>query len=410
LADVLFWALIERPLQQPLWRLDARLNRMTLLHRSNLISALLLATSSVLLIGCASPGPPQPPSLRLPQPARDLTAQRLGGAVELSFTVPWQSTDKLPLHNTSLRGVVCREADRQGCVAVAGLTPSLQGPPGEHNRVTWQDVLPSPLSRGAPRLLSYRVEFFNDTGRSAGRSEPAYAVAGSAPANVTGLHAEGSRLGVVLSWTPAPAADGEVLLERQDLRPRSTAPDKLAATTARKPGRSVDANILWLQANGSAGRTLDTTAEPGITYRYTAVRQRMAQLDGHTLTYRSGDSAPVAITLQQIYPPQAPSGLTATGFASAVSGSFAVDLIWQPIDDDGLLAGLAGYNVYREPLDAEGHSTGNNDRLNSTPVLLPSFHDATTQSGRRYRYGVTAVDKRGNESAAAVFVLEPLQQ
>jgi hypothetical protein len=269
------------------------------------------------------------------------------------------------------------------------------------------DTLTPELCSGPPRLLGYRIEFFSDTGRSAGKSEAAYTVAGSTPPRVDSLRAEGSRLGVVLSWTPAPAAEGEVLLRREVIGPPSAAAKKTTEIAMPKAGKQEDSNIVWLEANASKGRTLDTTTRPGVAYRYTAVRQRIAEFGGHSLPYRSVDSAPVVFALNQIYPPPAPSGLTAPGFASALSGRFAVDLVWQPIDDSGLQASVAGYNVYRQPLNVEGHAIGETVRLNPAPVQLPSFHDDTAQSGRRYTYHVTAVDNLGNESAAAMFVLEP---
>ena len=366
---------------------------MSLLHRGDRRMRLLpAACGALLLAGCASPGPPRPPSLGLPQPVRDLVAARAGDSVELSYTVPWQSTDKLPLRGATVRGVLCREVEHQGCIVVAGLAPKVRG---QHTLVTWHDDLPPALASGPPRMLSYRVEFFNDTGRSAGPSDAAVTVAGSAPAPVEDFHAEGSRLGVVLRWAPAPAAEGEVVLEREDLAPVATQDAKRA-----KPG------VIWLQSNATAGSTLDMTAQPGTPYRYIAVRQRVAQLGGSSLRYRSAASAPVEFTLNTIYPPPVPTGLTGAGFAPD-GGSYAVDLVWQPIDDAGMVAGLAGYNIYREPLDANSRSAGERIRLNAQPVPLPAFHDATAQSMQRYRFSVTAVDNRGNESAAESFVLEP---
>jgi len=387
---------------------------MTLLRRGDLSPALLLALCGALAIGCASPGPPHAPSLRLPQPVRDLDARRLGDSVELRFTVPWQSTDKLPLHGASLRGVLCRELEHQGCVAVAGLAAPILDVHGAHNLFTLHDPLPPVLTNGPPRLLSYRVEFFSDAGRSAGKSDAAYTVAGSAPPTVTGLHAEGSRLGVVLSWTALPATDGEVLLQREDLAPHAAAgKTKPPPASAPKPGKHTDSNTVWLQTNSASDRTLDTTAEPGTPYRYTAVRQRIAQLGGTTpmtggrsLTYRSANSTPIGFILAPIYPPPSPTGLTATGFVST-TGSFAIDLIWQPVDDAGLLAGLAGYNIYREELGADSRPLGKQTRLNASPVPLPAFHDEGAKPLRHYRYSVTALDNHGNESAAAIFVLEP---
>lgn len=386
---------------------------MTLLRRSDPVRALLVSAFSALAIGCASPGPPHPPSLRLPQPVRDLTVQRKGDMVELRFTVPSLSTDKLPLRGGSVRGVLCRELEHQDCFAVAGLMPAILTPTGDHATVTLQDGLPASLKSGPPRLLSYRVEFFSNTGHSAGESDAAYTVAGSAPPAVAALHAEGSRLGVVLRWTPAPATEGEVLLQREDLAPKPSAPRPTsAAKTSTKPraAKDADANLVWLKTNALEGSTLDATAVPDTAYRYRAVRQRVAQIGGRSLTYRSAESDPIDFTLHDVYPPLPPSGLTAAGFVSANAGRFAVDLIWQPSDDAGLLAGLAGYNVYRETLDGAGHPTERAHRLNSSAVQLPSFHDATAQPTRRYRYTVTAVDNRGNESEAAVCVLEPSAQ
>ena len=372
---------------------------MSLLHRGDRWMRLLpAACGALLLAGCASPGPPRPPSLGLPQPVRDLAAARAGDSVELSYTVPWQSTDKLPLRGATVRGVLCREVEHQGCTVVAGLAPELHG---QHNLATWHDSLPSALASGPPRLLSYRVEFFNDTGRSAGPSDAAITVAGSAPEVVNDFHAEGSRLGVVLRWDAAPAAEGEVILKREDLTPESA--------TATQAGKRDKPRVVWLQSNATAGSTLDATAQPGTPYRYTAVRQRVAQLGGSNLHYRSAASAPIEFALLTIYPPPVPTGLTAAGFAPD-GGSYAVDLVWQPVDDAGQIAGLAGYNVYREPLDAASRSAGERIRLNAQPVPLPAFHDATAQTMQRYRFSVTAVDNRGNESAAQSFVLEPSTQ
>ena len=45
--------------------------------------------------GCASPGPPQPPSLNLPEVVKDLTAERVGDVVQLHWTTPDMTTDRL---------------------------------------------------------------------------------------------------------------------------------------------------------------------------------------------------------------------------------------------------------------------------------------------------------------------------
>ncbi len=47
--------------------------------------------------GCASPGQPQPPSLKLVRFVDDLSAERIGDAVELRWTTPSATTDNLPV-------------------------------------------------------------------------------------------------------------------------------------------------------------------------------------------------------------------------------------------------------------------------------------------------------------------------
>ena len=103
----------------------------------------LAATASLcalLAAGCASPGPPRAPSLELPQPVADLAAERSGNSVELRFTVPHLSTDKLPLFDRRhphkmLRGVVCRAVGHRDCTPVAGLSTELTA--ADHIAFAW---------------------------------------------------------------------------------------------------------------------------------------------------------------------------------------------------------------------------------------------------------------------------------
>ena len=52
---------------------------------------------ALLLAGCGQTGTPQAPSLQLPTPVNDLTANRVGDRVTLTWTMPRRTTDKLPL-------------------------------------------------------------------------------------------------------------------------------------------------------------------------------------------------------------------------------------------------------------------------------------------------------------------------
>ena len=396
---------------------------MDLSHRSDGRTASLLLRSAAFaailtIFGCASPGPPRAPTLNLPQPVRDLNVTRIGNTVELHFTAPSRTTDKLPIRSATVTGQLCRQLEHQSCLPVAtskttvATANSADNSNDQHNIVTWTDTLPTDLAQGPPRLLAYRVEFFSPTGRSAGPSTPAFTATGPAPAPVEDLRAEGTRLGTLLTWNPSPQP-GEVLLRREDLAPSKPKPHN------NLPGQASSSQppVLWLQThtpNDSTApqtRTLDTTALPDTPYRYNAQRRMALQLGDHSVELRSALSPPTTFTLREIYPPPAPTGLNAVGFfASEATGAlpaFAVDLIWQPIDETGLLAGLAGYNVYREPLNATGDTTTPRTRLNTAPIPTPAFHDTTANPATRYRYSVTAIDTKGNESRAVTVLLEP---
>jgi hypothetical protein len=359
-------------------------------------------------IGCASPGPPRAPSLGLPEPVRDLSVARTGDTVELHFTAPSRSTDKLPLRDGTITGQFCRQVEHEPCVAVPSSKVSV-ATTGSKLLVSWTDTLPSNLLAGPPRLLAYRVELFTPAGRSAGPSGPAFTVAGPPPAPIEDLHAEGSRLGILLSWNPS-NQPGDVILKREDL---ASAAHKSPAQP--KPSTKTLPAIVWLGASAAPAnsspstRTLDATALPDTPYRYIAQRRSSVQLGNRTIEIMSSLSDPVIFTLREVYPPPSPTGLTAVGFFSSppssdTTSTFAVDLIWQPVDDAGQIAGLAGYNVYREAIDP---TIDPRDRLNKTPIPTPAFHDTSADPTARYRYSVTAVDIKGNESPAATVILEP---
>jgi hypothetical protein len=344
-----------------------------------------------------------------------IAASRTGNTVEVKFRVPISSTDKLPLRTPTISGSLCRQVEHGTCTPVASLPARIdvpaKDPDGQPTLVTWTDTLPADLTAGPARQIAYRVEFYNAAGRSAGPSEAAYSVAGAAPPVVEGLRAEGSRDGIILRWKPEPASAGDVLLRREDLQPGLSAKLPAGRKKSQTLGAETTPGVVWLVA-AAPDRALDDSALPDVPYRYTAVRRESAQVGGRTLELRSAASAPAVHVLREIYPPLAPTNLTAAGFTTAASGAqaahFAVDLIWQPVND----ARLAGYNVYRQTLDAAGKPLGERTKLNDAVVTLPAFNDATASATARYRYSVTAVDAKNidamsNESPAATMVLEP---
>jgi len=382
------------------------------------------------LAGCASPGLPRSPTLNLPTPVTDLTAMRRGGGVDLRFTVPQRNTDKLPYKADAVKADVCRAVDGGACLPVASLAGKsfARTTAGKATVAELRDELPEALTVGGAHLLAYKVELLNPVGKTAGYGDAAYTAAGAAPAAVGGLVVEGSRLGIVVSWQVVGADGSEIALRREDLAPKpvavkasgvsggkALAGGKAKLPTAKKIDAEEEENVVWLgvgapvgDVKAPAGMVLDTTAAAEEPYRYSAERRRVVQVGGRAIEMRGVVSAGVVFTLHDVYPPPVPTDLSVAEFAVSNADpaqGFAADLIWQPVDDEG----LGGYNVYRQALDAKGAPVGVRQRLNSVPVKLPGYHDvlSAAMSGTRYRYGVTAVDAKGNESAACETTLEP---
>ncbi len=381
--------------------------------------------------------------------------------------MPALSTDGQPLRPGTLNGTLCRqEGSAAPCLPVdtaqTGRSLTLVAGSGPSTPVLWTDLLPPPLAGGTPRPIAYRVSL-RSAGGSAGYSDPVYTAAGAAPPPVAELRAEGTRLGITLRWIPVPGA-GEVLLRRSE--PASPAKAATAATAA-LPGTSTSStpttlstpstsssrssrkaraqggakqgpaqgtqagertgpDLVWLQAapgDAGAAATVDNTIEPGIAYRYTALRRVQVRVGGRTLELESRHSAPVTVTWQDVYPPPVPTELTALGYtvpaADGQPTGYAVDLVWLPVEDRQ----LAGYLVYRqalgEPLgEPLGQASGDSQRglpaqpgtrlrLTPQPVPTPGFHDAAAQPGQRYLYSVSAIAANGRESTVAETVVEP---
>ena len=127
---------------------------------------------------------------------------------------------------------------------------------------------------------------------------------------------------------------------------------------------------------GTSDRTefLDATAQYDTKYDYTAVA-----LD------RSAESLPsraVSITPIDTFAPSVPTGVT------ALAGPAAIEVSWQrsPESDS------KGYYLYRSV------NGGPFERLGAV-VTLPTFSDRQVEHGKTYRYEVSAVDVKNNESA-----------
>ncbi len=400
-----------------------------------------------LALGCASPGPPRAPSLRLPETVKDLGAVRSGNQVELQWTTPSKTTDGLEINpaRSVLTAEICR-------YAASGTAPSEMQPPCTPvKRLPVQpgsslatDSLPPSLTADPSSLLVYLVRILNANQRSAGESNQAFAAAGAAPPPVQNLRATPVRNGVMLEWdrqntaaateinrvTEAAAANpaasaatskpasskpaskpGSKPASKQGSKPASKSGSKLKqnhAKPAGKPGSGpanrtaadtqASVKLQTPHSGSDPGGTIDSTALTGTTYGYTAERIRTVTAGSHSLELRSLLSPAVTVLVRDTFPPGTPTRL------AAIPGEdpHSIDLSWEPdMDPD-----LAGYIVYRQDVTAAGALTGAATRLTSAPVRAPAFRDETAVPGQRYAYRVSAIDNAGNESAPSADVIE----
>lgn len=364
------------------------------------VAALLAASAG--MTGCGTPATPQPPSLKLPVPASDLTAERSGETILLRWTTPRKTTDRLLIQGV-VRARVCRIPDKpprmsstQSCESAGELVVE----PGKS--AEFRGKLPAQLLGGEPRVVRYFIELRNTHGKSAGPSNSAAILAGAAPEAVTGLEAEVRADGVALHWQPAGTT--AVRLHRTLLTP----PVK-AAKNGKNPMAPASEPLtrnLWVessQAGTGAAReltgSLDTTARFGESYAYAAQRVARIAVDGQTLELGGPISGPVQVELTDHFPPAVPRDLAAV----AAAGEQSIDLSWTPDSEPD----LTGYIVYRQ--DGEAGPGGGWKRISGPqPVVAAAWRDTTAAPGRSYRYRVTAIDQTGNESAPSGEVREAL--
>lgn len=107
--------------------------------------------------------------------------------------------------------------------------------------------------------------------------------------------------------------------------------------------------------------------------------------------FESDDSEVRELVPEDTFPPAAPAGVV------QVTGHGSVSLSWEANREKD----LAGYRVRRR---GEGEA----EDVLLTPALLleNAYTDPTIEKGKRYRYSMSAVDIRGNESARTETVVE----
>ncbi len=338
---------------------------------------MLSALAGLFATGCGTPGAPQPPSLHLPNPVSDLSAIRSGDTVALRWTNPRKTTDRLLIAGP-IQARICLQNGSALCETIRVV--SVQ--PGSKSELS--ETLGEKWRHGDPRPAAFQVELLNKHDRSAGQSNPAFFVAGTAPGLVSSFHGEAQKDGAALHWTPG--ENTAVRLHRKLVS--TSAKTNPAAKGMMKAQPEPVLRDFVVDPGTRQDGAIDTTARFGESYEYTAQRLAQVEILGRSIELAGNLSSPVRIDMTDNFPPAVPTGLQAV----AVPDEKTIDLSWHPDDEQD----LAGYVVYRADVGAPSSWA----RISGdTPLPSPAYRDSSTQPGHTYRYTVTAIDLSGHESA-----------
>ena len=246
------------------------------------------------------------------------------------------------------------EANLKGATVGSRLTyedrPTLRGPDGHPLRLTYGVVTEGGTARSDTSNLASIVPL--DVALAPG-----------------GLQATPKPEGVALTWTaPGKSISGG--------RPSIAGYDIYRLM----PGEKIDTSTK--PVNGvPVAETSYLDVPPFGTYRYQVSAVGSADTPG----IESEPSEEAQTTYKDLLAPPPPKGLT------ALIEDRAVRLVWDPVDAPDLL----GYRIYR----TEGTA-----RLTITKIPIPqtNFTDISVVPGTAYDYGVTSIDKSGNESAPSM--------
>jgi len=302
----------------------------------------------LILAGCGYVGEPLPPSLQIPVAISDLSAIERGEKIIVSFTVPEQTTDGARLGRI-------KEVDlRLGTEPGDWIENSRKTETGVEHPGEVRVEIPVKQWVGRDIVLGARV--LSRKGRYSEWSN-LVRLRVVEPLETPAVKAEGSAEGVRVSWTA----------------PRGR-PGMMWRVFRRGPGRQ-EAELL---ASTPESEYLDTSVQRGAAYAYMA---QAIMKSGDTVA-ESEMSEPAEISYIDTFPPKVPTGL------AAIAGLNSIQLTWNPNSE----ADLGGYYLYRCEEDGECRRAGG-------LLEVPSYTDRATESGKRYRYAVSAVDQGGNESA-----------
>jgi hypothetical protein len=308
----------------------------------------ILPLAFVALVGCGSVGEPLYPALNVPTRIVDLTAVQRGDKIDIRFTVPKLTTE----------GLVVKQI---GSVDLR-IGPS---PAGGFQAHDWEN--------GAQRI---NVSPVPEPG-AARAEQPAHdlvgkeLVVGVRLANIKGRLSEWSNFVNITVETPlAKPAGVKAENVAEGVRLTWSEPNLTAFRIFRKTDEQKEPSLL---ATSDKPEYLDTTTEYGKTYQY--------YVQGIHEKNETDVVESNSITPKDVFPPQVPTGLTAS------VGLGAVELAWSRNTESD----FKEYRVFRSEENAPYIQI-------AAGLEAPIYSDHQVVSGKHYRYRISAVDQAGNQS------------
>lgn len=311
----------------------------------------------LVLGGCGYVGPVMPPSPEIPAQVKDLVAVERGGKIEIFFHTPPRTTDNVAVKRFSeidLRiGPAIVPFDFGSWAESAKPYPVNPPPAGDP-----LDPKPLPITVSLPLegwvgqhvAVAVRTSVKRGDSHFSAWSNRIVLDVVTPLSTVTNIKAAASPDGVVIDWPPIDSADSYRIL-------RQSPADK----------NSVEIGTT------ETPHYVDTTSQFDIPYSYQVVALNKGA--------ESAPSEPLQITPIDKFPPAAPAAV------AALAGPESIEVSWQRSPE----ADTAGYYVYRSIDGAAFERQGD-------IVTLPAFSDRKVDHGKTYRYQISSVDQKQNES------------
>ena len=305
--------------------------------------------AALLHFGCGYIGEPMNPLLNIPNRVTDMAAVQRGGNIIFQFTLPPLTTEgKLArIGRVEVRGGENGPAPFNTNEWAARAKPIEVD--FDHKKHILSEM---PAGPWVGKELVLAVKVYGANKRDAGWSNLAIVKVIAPLAAPTGVEAIAVAEGVRVSWQ-GPAGQYRVF-RRVEQDP-----------------------AVSLMATVEANQWVDTTTEYGKQYNYVV---QAVEKTG-TGEVESELAEEKSVTPIDTFPPAVPKGL------NAVAAGEKIELVW----DRNTEPDLAGYRLYRALGDGKLEKIAD---IQDTP----SYSDSKVESGKRYRYAVSSVDKLNNES------------